>query len=512
MMYLVLTLMLIPSWAFAAFDSSEYRQNTYGAPNHYCDLSLSIAAPSGTGTLGDPWNATRCMTEPVSGDVIGLIPGVSATLAVTASHKDPAFRPTHSGTLSGSTCTANIVYVTKYAAVALDYSTITSNANRTELRRAGTEDAADSVATGANLAGSVYGTYQNDCIIFDGIFVDMAQNPFRNDSGVISARGYETGVETHGIQFRNFVIKGKVTDCDSNCTIWRSDQCTNCTLSNFVVKNFDNQPTGGGLNQDGGFNDDYGAQNVVYEHFLLDTGDLVLYPKGQGFGGAGNYNYVTVQYGIIKGVLGCMRFNDLDPTNTTTVHHVLCQDYRDYGLSLSNETSPPRNFLMHHNTFTGGCTANTNCVGAIYLQDAASISNVEIRDNLVDTEATYGAHSVNGGEATYTFPTANYNGYYEAGGAYTWSYNGVNRTTLASWRTATGQEANSQTFASDPFNNRASDDFTIAAAHAALTASSTGGEVGAYEGSYVIGIDVTAAVTTGGVSGTVSFSGNVRIQ
>lgn len=502
----LVALLLCTAPAYAAKDLSEYRTATYGSPTHYCDPTRSLSS-SGTGTLGDPWNYTQCQSQPVAGNVVGHLPvgaGTPVTLPVTASHKIPAFSPANSGSSSGSTCTSNIVHVTKYPAVSLTYSTITTNQNRTEIRRAGTEDAADVVATGANLAGSVYGTRDVNCIIFDGFFVDMAQNPFRNDSGVISARGTDAGAVALGIQFKNFVIKGKVTDCDSNCTIWRSDECTNCVLSNFVVKDFDNQPTGSGLNQDGGFNDDYGIQNGLYEYFLLEGGDLVLYPKGQGIGGAGHYNYATIQYGIMKTVLGCMRFNDSDPTGVTEVHHVLCQDYRDYGLSLSNETQAPRNFLIHHNTFTGGCTSNVNCIGAIYLQDAASQTNVTIRDNLVDVETTYGAQGINAGEATYSFPTTNYNGYYEAGGSYGWSYNGLPYTTLANWRTATGQEANSQVLGSDPFTNRASDVFTVAGGHAALTASSTGGEIGAYEGSIDPGVD-TVDSGGGGSSGGARF-------
>jgi hypothetical protein len=51
----------------------------------------------------------------------------------------------------------------------------------------------------------------------------------------------------------------------------------------------------------------------------------------------------------------------------------------------------------------------------------------------------------------------------------------------------TGQEANSVELASDPFTSRAGNDFTIAIGHAAKTASSTGGELGCYEGGAWVG-------------------------
>jgi len=77
----------------AALDLSDYRQNTYGPPNHYCNPTRPLSS-NGTGTLADPWNMSQCATQPVAGDVVGILPGVSVDLPTTNSAAfPPSIRP-----------------------------------------------------------------------------------------------------------------------------------------------------------------------------------------------------------------------------------------------------------------------------------------------------------------------------------------------------------------------------------------------------------------------------------
>ena len=236
--------------ATSTLDTSAYRQNTYGAPDHYCDPTRSLAS-SGTGTLGDAWNLNQCQSEPVCGDVIGILPvgsGTPVQVSVPATYQEPAFLPTADCTLGNP-----LVYVTQTAAITLDRSTIATNQNRSELRTNGTAESADVTGTGR----AAYGCYSNDYIIYDGWFVDMAQAGINGDQGIITARN------ATGCEFRNFAIKGTTTDMDSNPIAWRPDNTVNTVLSNFAIWDFVNTPTGGGLNQEGYFADQYGDQTCT---------------------------------------------------------------------------------------------------------------------------------------------------------------------------------------------------------------------------------------------------------
>lgn len=486
---------------YAAVDLSDYRTATYGAPTHYCDMTLSIAAPSGTGTLGDPWNATRCMTQPVAGNVVGILPvgaGTPVTLADSGAYNVPSFNPTNEGTFSGGSCSSKIVYVAKYAAVSLTYATITSNQNRTELRGYGTDDDADFVGTGQ----PVYGAYQRDCIVFDGFFVDMAQMGFHNDSGVIRAQ------DASGVEFRNFVIKGATFDCDSNCVLWRPHNVTNTVLSNFMVKDFLNAPTSNAgrdtdnLNQLGFFSDGYGEQNSTYEHFDLENTGGGIFLKGTTPGPV--YNYATIQYGIIHNNYNCLRFNDLDGTGVTTVRHVLCYDiYTDSsgvgtasgeGITFDSISTAGRNITIDHVTVAKLQTSDINANGGLIVQDngLASGSNaVTFTNNVWDLNNGSNAHQI---LLLSQLPqTMNYNCYTKNGGTESYVYNGTQYNSFASWQAAiSSRDANSVEVASVGFTDRTNDNYHITSGSCA-TGSSTGGEMGAYGdlGSNTLGPDVT---------------------
>lgn len=494
---LVAVLLLMASHAQAAADMSEYRTATYGSPTHYCDPTRSLS-DNGTGTLVNAWNLTQCASQPVAGNVVGMLPGQSVALAAPGSRLTPAFRPTNSGSWSGSACTSTITYVTKYPAISLDYDTITSNANRTELRHAGTDDVGVSEGSG----GSVYGAPSGiNCITFDGIFVDMAQNGFHLDSGIIAAWS------ASGITFKNFVIKGKDTNADTNATLIRTDAATTITFDNYYIAGHHN--TG---SQVGETSIHYGSQNIVHRHFHLKNVDRGLFLKGTTTGPV--FNYGTFQYGIIEDVSSCIAFNDLHATELTLVQYVLCKPepvlaaVGNGGIIFDSISTAARNVTIDHVTVAKLDATSINTGAALEVQDLGLGSGVTFTNNLFDNNSgTYG-HQV---LLLSQLPaTMNYNGYYKNGSTESYVFNGTQYNSFASWQGAiSSRDANSVELSSTPFNDRAGNDFTINTGHAAYTASSTGAQLGAYGGSEVLGPDTSAATTS---TSSVSTSGGVTLS
>lgn len=491
-----------------AFDASEYRQNTYGAPNHYCDPTLSNAAPSGSGTLGDPWNLLRCQTEPVAGDVVGLLPGVG-TISATDSDQVIAFQPTHSGTVNN-----RIVYVTKYAAVALGSTPadVAANANRTEIRHDGT---AETNAQGSGTGGPLYGSSIGyDYITYDGLFTDMAYAHIHEDSGVIRVE------RATGIHFKNFVVKGTAEQVWSNAMVYRANGATDTVLSNFMVHDFTNTSDFG---QGSAFCASYGDENFIMEHFDIKNVGKGIYLKGPyptTPGTETHWNNGIIRYGKVYDGTAGFRFGSADPTTYVDVHHVLTYGNTDTGMVFSNEVAGVRRHVrVDHATIIGGASG-LNQLGSVYLKSDTGTGN-EIMNSIIDVRsgAGYNLFTEETSASYATDFTSNYNGFSRNSADLANYVNTADQTTIAAWRTASSNDANSAFYnvtSSDIFNNRGSNDYTIATGHAALTADSTGGQLGAYEGGHVIGVDTTAASTgsTGGavISGGVRFTGSVRIQ
>lgn len=477
----VVILLTLPGIVFAQTtrDLTEYRTATYGPPDYYADPTKSLAV-NGDGTLGNPWNLNQAKANAVAGDVVGILPSGDSPVDLVSSNNDnvPTFNPTNSGTLGNP-----IVFVTRYAAVAL--SDVATNANRTEFRHDGT---AENGTQGSGTGSAMLGSNAKNYIIYDGFYIDQAQAWMKEDSGNIRSES------ATGVEFRNFVIKGAAHTVYSNCVIYRPQDAVNTVLSNFkVLPAFTNS---GGLGQPALFSDQYGDQNFLIEHFDINGAQNGIFPKGMA---NSHYNYGTIRYGVIRGADMGIRANALDTVQLTTIHNVLIYNYTTGGFIWGGESDPMRNLLIHHLTLADG-SDNVNQHGPFYLQDppgAAGGSNVTIRDCIGDfVNGSFGL-GVDAGELTTAFPTMNYNGYYRGGGTIHWSYNGVERNTIADWRTATGQEAQSLVLASDPFTARASADYTVADGHAAKTASSTGGELGAYGGTTETIGPVTAASSGG---------------
>lgn len=475
-----------------AFDSSEYRQNTYGAPTHYCDPAQ---VGTGSGTLVSPWNLTQCLANAAPGNVVGFLPGVG-TLTTTNNDNIPAFNPTNSGT-NTTVGSGRIVFVTKYAAVAL--SNVDTNANRTELRHTGVAPTIVG-GVGAGDGCAIYGSNSKNYLTYDGFFSNVIYCYPKEDSGIVRAE------LATGVHFRNFEIKGASVTMASNAILYRTENVVDTVASNFRIYDWHNDPTGSASPQGGAWCDLYGDRNYLIEQFDVSNTDSGFFAKGTSPANT-NYNYGEIRYGIIRnmtnyaGTSWGLRFNDFDATNRTTVHHVLIYNVESNSIGLTSETTDPRNLLLHHVTVAKSGATSANAHGAVYIKEAegGTMSNVTLRDNIFDVNNGATAAMVDAGFLNLApIPTMDYNGYTANGASAPWSYGAgtpASSSTFTDWQSASmsNQDAHSFVMTTPVFTDRTNNDYTITGGHAALTASSTGGEIGAYEGDHVIGVDVTAS-------------------
>jgi hypothetical protein len=474
---LILILMMVGVFArpaLAAFDPSEYRANTYGPPTHYCDPTRPLSS-AGAGTLANPWNLDQAMRLAVAGNVVGILPGVSVRLPSTNNDNIATFRPYNSGTAS-----ARIVYVSRFAAVAL--ADVANNPNRTQLRH----DGVRAVATGASETGSgsaIMGSYNTNYVTFDGFFIDMVEAQPKSDGGVIRAEN------SRGTHFRNFEIKGTRTNMGTNPVLYRPNNAQDTVLSNFRVYDFSNDTSNSNTPQRGLFSDQYGDQNFLIEHFEIRNTERGIFLKGTY---NGTFNYGTIRYGIVSNVVECFRFNDLDPVNVTRLEYSLCHDVIPGGIgtgvSLSAETSSPRNILVHHVTVARMQSADL-INGGLYARRGMDV-NVQFRDNLIELDNGPYGHGVAMAEISTMPAMLDYNGYYKNGSTVTFAFNNVEYNNINTWRSVTGRDQNSQVLTSSPFVDRVNRNFRIAAGHPAMTMSSSGGQLGAYGGPEVPGVDL----------------------
>lgn len=466
-----------------AFDTSDYRQNTYGPPTHYCDVTKSFAS-NGAGTLGDPWNLNQAMANAVAGNVVGFLPigaAAPADLPGPASVHNAAFRPANSGTAGNP-----IVFVTKYAASYLvatgGKAGITSNQNRTEIRHAG---AAPTIISGSgsttDTGGPIIGAVSKNYITFDGFFFDMSRAYIREDSGMIRFE------YTTGCKLVNFAIKGTTVTAGSNAVIYRPHATLDTTLANFYAWDFMNDGTTSATSQISLFSDQYGDQNVTIKNFDIDNVGYGIFFKGTVPGTPTKFNYGTVKDGIVRNCASPMRFNDLDGSNQTLVEYCLFYNTDSVGpkavspdgIVFDSISTAARNITIDHCTLAKVDANDANLQGAIVVEDLGLGSGVVLTNNIIDVDNASSGHMV---LLLSQLPTTmNYNFYYRNGATETYVFNGSQHNSFEAWQGAiSGRDAQSQEGSSSPFTNRAGDIYTISVGHQAKTMSSTGGEVGCY--------------------------------
>jgi len=360
-------------------------------------------------------------------------------------------------------------------------SNVATNALRTQLRH----DAVGVVSSGPSSetgnGASMYGSEFRNYITWDGFYVDVDSAEIASDTGVISIR------ECTGVHVRNFYVKSKALTCNTNAVVYRPNNCVDTVLHNGIIEDHSNVPPG---LQPGLASDQYGDRNYTIEYITVRNTTRGFYTKGE-VSGQGNYGVMRyiVTHGCDLG-FGINAWNTT-PGNVQLFHHCLVYDYDSVGFMIGTNHPTAENTLIHHCTVANGFASGGGATGAIYIKAATTAfvpGTFNIRDNIFDWANASAGRAWEGGEYTgTTFPTVNYNRYYRVGASVSWTMGASTPTTMAQWRTALGggsQELNSDTLGSDPFTSRATDDYTIAPASAALlTADSAGGELGCFEGS-----------------------------
>src|SRR5262249_4038858 len=104
---------------------------------------------------------------------------------------------------------------------------------------------------------------------------------------------------------------------------------------------------------------------------------------------------------------------------------------------------------MATNQTDGGIPAAINVDSTVTTAGA-----VDLRDNVfVDTQTTGTPYAIYSGAASTVYGQINFNDYFAGGFAILGNIGGIDETTIASWRTATGKDASS--IAVDPLYNSA---------------------------------------------------------
>lgn len=477
-------------------DGSPYRQATFGDSALYCDVSLSCAggALSGSGTYANPWNMNRALALAVAGDVVrcksmgASVSSTPAQLTTTNHHQTPAFNPLNSG--SGPADDQRIIFVTEYPALGLSYAGLPTDTLRTELRHNGTP----MVAAGQTETGTacpLIGSNGAGYITFDGFFIDMAQAEIRADGGLFLA------YLSAGLTFRNITIKGTTTNCQSNAALYRAHICADTIIENCYAQDFINDGTGSDDPQPGFLTVHYSDQNFMLRHNTtvgIVGGCLV---KGGINPGSGIvYNHGIFEYNHFDGCASGLQFNgqSISPTNYVRARYCLISNYTGAGVFISNETGGSKNLDIHHiTTHRAASVPDSTFTGPLVIRDVNDDATSSVYDCLFDGAVTTFDSLVDADYLTAdSLPTLDNNVYYRAGSAGRWRYRGEPPdTTIAGWRAHPGSPApdpNSVFTTVEPFVNRGVD-FNLAVGHAARTASRTGGQVGCYAGSEVIGID-----------------------
>jgi hypothetical protein len=442
------------------------------------------AAPSavGSGSGANEANAMAYSTwqnasgNKPAGTVLGLLPGVYS-MPTGGERFEPAFRTRASGT-SGNP----IRIVAKYSAIDLagkaagaswttsDLATVFAHANRTEFRHTGTWTAPNGGSTSGPSFGCGLGASEN-YVEWNGICADEQHNIPHRDTGAAVLFGCT------GSAVKRCVIYGRnswyTTETSDNHPGVRVEGATSCTVSDNVIYGFRNSGGPGGTTN-GSHNHSgiqrYESIGTIVENnytFGCHTG---IYLKDQDIA-----RDEIVRRNICKDVeCGIEILNTNESTSTTDEVY---QNLIHGPLECLILQAEGRNINVYNNTFVGPMTSAGSAAGVVaHFAD----TGCSIRNNIF--YGTSGSMFIDEQFRSAAVIPSNYNLFYRSGTQFTCRYNGVTSSSLATWRSNTGQDLNS--LVSDPlFTDAANGDFSLTVSSPGRTLSDIGGQVGAYESS-----------------------------
>jgi hypothetical protein len=171
-----------------------------------------------------------------------------------------------------------------------------------------------------------------------------------------------------------------------------------------------------------------------------------------------NMNNITYTSTVGYGGRG-MYINTTNSASNLTITNNLVYVIGGDGYSSFSNSSPVGMYFdgttgglnIYHNSvyMSGFCTYSSTTLTTAILFYTATITNVNLRDNLFENTMDNVALTTDKNYAIYStapassFTDINYNDYYVTGAQGILGYLGADQVTLAAWRTATGKDANS---------------------------------------------------------------------
>lgn len=426
----------------------------------YANVPITIyAAPADVGT-GDGTNEANAMDLPTAianataGTRIGVLPGIYEN--ANAANKSPAWKTAAAGTAG-----APIIIVAKYPAAGLP--NVTTNANRSELRHS---NGTAYHQNGGPVVGANSST--NNYSRWIGFLIDERESYTRMDNGPVYIAG-ATGV------WIKYCVIIATTDAamalDNHSGIRVGEASTNDTDHAFIGNIISGYTVGLDSNAAGILL--YGNRNMTIDGNTISDSNTGIYIKGSGGSGA-NFNYGTISRNRIENTQVGMRIQATDATNDLTITGNLIKDFSISGLAFNDSGGNVQNVIMTRNTVlvTEAVTA-----GGFWLETPSGTGN-EFNDNIVALFGSTGHNYVYGIDYTANgFAAFDYNGFYGSTDGTPWSWNGANQNTVGGFEAAVTNSNNNQVLGSNPFVSQGTGDYTVIGA--ALTASSTGGPIGA---------------------------------
>lgn len=420
------------------------------------------AAPTAQGS-GDGSNEANAMafstalSSAMAGDVIGLINDVFLNVASPAYRSNvPGWHPSNSGSAGNP-----IVIVGKYNPVAM--ADPLTDANRTELQ-------AGSGSYGGSDSHPVFGANNRDYITWVNIVCNEDNCVTKSDNGPCYI------ADSTACTIDHCVIRGSTNAyfaADNHSAIRIGEGGTTDTghiISNNVMYNFTV-----GLSTNAAAVITYGAQNTTIENNEVYDCTTGFYIKGTGASNT-TWNYGPITSNLIYSVSQGMRLEAVDPIHDVTASNNLIYSFTGAGIvyGISAGAGNTRNIILSRNSIVAtSATANNG----LYVKALTGTGN-EVGDNIIAIYGTTGQNYIDGGEYTdNNFAGITYNGFYGSTDGTPWSWNGANQANVAAFESAATNAANNQVLGADPFVNQGGGDYTVTGA--ALTASSTGGPIGA---------------------------------
>ena len=417
------------------------------------------------------------MARAVAGNQVQVSPGLYlGSPTPMPERQDAFFMPANSGTLGNE-----IAFFAEHPA-ATNYG---STSLYSELREQ---------VSGDQDNGATLGTGGQDYVIFDGFYLDEFYNIPQGNGGIVNAFG-----ESYFCEFRRLAFdrydRSYVGNYNANCIYMdgtNNHKVLDCRFEGAIPNSANHNNASINIYNSG----DYLIQNCYFgnntngiyskENFIQPSTD-----PPPDFRNSGTVRYCH----FYQGGIGF----EVQQGNTIDVEYNLFEDNDPlFAASLMLDSGPDRigelTWRFQHNTIIlpGGAD-----IGFFMKDVLGGLTNCVWRDNIVYspsamssgyfvTTSAWDSGSIT--QWTWADWTIDYNCYY-APTALRWYGDALGElvTSLADWRTETGQEANS--IDSDPEFVGGGDYRLANNAQAALTASSTGGPVGCYvTGSEEIGI------------------------